>query len=237
MGCFLMDLILEGVIQALRLLIMGDPEVIRVTLLSLQVSLGATALSLAVGMPLGTALALNHFPGRNLAVSFVNTGMGVPPTVVGLIGVILLWRSGPFGFTHIIYTPWAIMIAQFAIATPIITGITLAAIQQINPKLRLQILSLGANRWQYFWLLIREARLPLMAATMAGFGAVISEVGAAIMVGGNIMGHTRVLTTAIVMESSKGEFALAIALGVILMLMVYLVNLVLTTIQQRARPL
>ncbi len=236
-GVFLMDLILEGVIQALELLIMGDPEVMRVTLLSLQVSLGATALSLAIGMPLGTALALNHFPGRNLAVSFVNTGMGVPPTVVGLIGVILLWRSGPFGFTHIIYTPWAIMIAQFAIATPIITGITLAAVQQINPKLRLQILSLGADRWQYFWLLIREARLPLLAATMAGFGAVISEVGAAIMVGGNIMGHTRVLTTAIVMESSKGEFALAIALGVILMLMVYLVNLVLTTVQQRARPL
>ena len=232
-----MDLILEGIVQALKLLIEGDPEVVRVTLLSLQVSLGATALSLAVGMPLGTMLALKQFPGRNIAVSFVNTGMGVPPTVVGLIAVILLWRSGPLGFTQIIYTPWAIVIAQFFIATPVVTGITLAAVQQISPKLRLQILSLGADRWQYFWLLIREARLPLLAATMAGFGAVISEVGAAIVVGGNIMGHTRVLTTAIVMESSRGNFALAIALGVILMLIVYTVNFALTTIQQRARPL
>lgn len=232
-----MDLIFDGIVQALRLLVSGDPEVVRVTLLSLQVSLGATALSLAVGMPLGVALALNQFPGRNIAVSFVNTGMGVPPTVVGLIAVILLWRSGPLGFTHIIYTPWAIVIAQFFIATPIVTGITLAAVQQINPKLRLQILSLGADRWQYFWLLIREARLPVLAAAMAGFGAVISEVGAAIVVGGNIMGHTRVLTTAIVMESSRGDFALAIALAVILMLIVYSVNFALTTIQQRARPL
>lgn len=232
-----MDLIIGGIVQALELLTAGDPEVVRVILLSLQVSLGATVLSLAVGTPLGTVLALTRFPGRNLAVGFVNTGMGMPPTVVGLMGAILLWRTGLFGFTDILFTPWAIMLAQFTIATPIITGITLAAVQQINPKLRLQILSLGANRWQYLWLLIREARLPLLAAAMAGFGSVISEVGAAMMVGGNIKGHTVVLTTAIVTETSKGNFALALAFAVILMLMVFSVNLILTTVQQRARPL
>ena len=232
-----MDLIFQGIVRAIQLLLAGDPEVVRVTLLSLQVSLTATALSLAVGMPLGAILALSRFPGRNFVVSLVNTGMGMPPVVVGLIVAIMLWRSGPFGFLRAMYTPAAMVIAQFIIAAPIVIGITLAAIQQINPKLRLQILALGANRLQYFWLLVREARLPLLAATMAGFGAVISEVGASMMVGGNIMGHTRVLTTATVMETSKGEFAVAIALSVILMLMVYLVNLALTMVQQRSRPM
>lgn len=228
-----MDLIWQGITQAFWLLVTGDPEVVRVTLLSLAVSCSATVLSLIVGIPLGMALALSRFPGRQLVVSLVNTGMGMPPVVVGLFVMIMLWRNGPLGLLHLLFTPTAMIIAQLVIAAPMVTGITLAAIGSLNPKLRLQILALGATRWQMLWLLMREARLPLLAAVMAGFGAVISEVGASQMVGGNIMGQTRVLTTATVMESSKGNFDVAIALSIILMLLVYGVNLVLTYAQQR----
>jgi tungstate transport system permease protein len=170
-------------------------------------------------------------------VSLVNTGMGMPPVVVGLFVTIFLWRNGPFGDLRLLYSPAAMVIAQTVIAAPMVTGISLAAIGSLNPKLRLQILALGATRWQMLLLLAREAKLPLMAAVMAGFGAVISEVGASMMVGGNILGQTRVLTTAIVMENSKGNFDVAIALGLILMVLVYAVNLLLTYAQQRQRPL
>ncbi len=231
-----MDLIWEGVVQAVGLITGGDPEVLGVTLLSLAVSGSATALSLLIGVPLGVALALASFPGRRVVVSLVNTGMGLPPVVVGLFVTIFLWRNGPFGFLHILYTPAAMVIAQCVIASPIVDGLTLAAIGQLNPKLRLQILALGASRWQMVLLLLREARLPLLAAVMAGFGAVISEVGASMMVGANIQGSTRVLTTAIVGVNSAGDIGYAIALSVILLLLVYAVNLVLTLIQQRSRP-
>jgi tungstate transport system permease protein len=162
--------------------------------------------------------------------------MGLPPVVVGLFVTILIWRSGPFGFLDILYTPTAIIVAQTVIATPIIAGITLAAIQQLHPDLRLQILALGATRWQMLGLLAREARLPLMAAVMAGFGGVISEVGASIMVGGNVKDSTRVLTTATVMETGMGNFDTAIALSLILMVLTFSVNALLTHIQQRDRP-
>ncbi len=231
-----MELIIQGIINAFRLLIHGDPEVIRVTLLTLGVSLSATAISLVIGITAGTAIGLSRFMGRRFLVSLINTGMGAPPVVVGLIDSVILWRTGPLGILGLMYTPYAIVIAQCIISLPIITGFTMASIQQIDPKLRLQILALGASRWQYLWLLIRDTRLPLLAAVMAGFGSIISEVGAAMMVGGNIKGETRVLTTAIVLENSKGEFGMAIALGIILMILVYLVNVLLTTVQQRSKP-
>lgn len=230
-----MDLIFEGIVQAFKLLIHGDPEIWKITLLSLGVSLSATAISLFIGVSMGTAIALTKFLGRRFLVSLINTGMGSPPVVIGLVVTIMLWRNGPLGIFHLLYTPAAMVIAQCVISLPIITGFTMASIQQIDPKLRLQITALGASRWQLVWLLLKESRLPLLAAVMAGFGAVISEVGASMMVGGNITGQTRVLTTAIVMEVGKGEFALAIALGVILMVLVFLVNLLLTMIQQRSK--
>ena len=232
-----MDLIFTGTKHALWLLLSGDPEVWRITFLSLQISLTATAISMLLGVPLGTYLALAEFPGRRFVLSLVNTGMSLPPVVVGLFITILLWRSGPLGFFRILYTPTAMIIAQVVIAAPIVTGLTVAAIQQLNPKLRLQILALGASRTQLVWLLLREARLPLLAAIMAGFGGVVSEIGASMMVGGNILGHTRVLTTATVMETSKGNFEVAIALSVILLLLIFVVNAVLTYTQQRRRPL
>jgi tungstate transport system permease protein len=156
--------------------------------------------------------------------------------VVGLFVTISLWRSGPLGFLEILYTPTAIIIAQTVIATPIVMGISLAAIQHLPANLKLQILALGATRLQMVWILVKEARLPLLAAIMAGFGGVISEVGASIMVGGNIKGYSRVLTTATVMETGKGNFDIAMALSIILLLLAFTINAILTSIQQRERP-
>jgi len=231
-----MQLILEGIKKAFWLLITFDPEVMGITWLSLQVSGLATLISLLFGVTLGTTVALCRFPGRKIVVSLINTGMGLPPVVIGLFVTILLWRNGPLGFFGILYTPAAMVIAQVIIATPIVMGISLAAIQQLPATLRLQILALGATRFQMVWLLIKEARLPLLAGVMAGFGGVISEVGASIMVGGNIKGYSRVLTTATVMETSRGNFDIAIALSLILLLLAFAVNLLLTLIQQRQRP-
>jgi len=231
-----MDLILEGIYKAFYLLFTLDPEVMGVTLLSLQLSGTATLISLLIGISVGTAVALAEFPGRKFVVSLINTGMGLPPVVVGLFVTIFLWRNGPLGFLGILYTPAAMILAQAVIATPIVMGITLAAIQALPKNLRLQILALGATRIQMVWILAKEAKLPLLAGVMAGFGGVISEVGASIMVGGNIKGYSRVLTTATVMETSRGNFDIAIALGIILLLLAYFINLILTHIQQRERP-
>lgn len=230
-----MDLIWQGIMQAADLLLHADREVIRILLLSLLVSGVATLASLLVCVPAGTALALTQFPGRQFVISLVNAGMGLPPVVAGLFISIMLWRSGPLGMLHLLYTPWAMVIAQFILASPLVTGFTLATMQQISPKMRYQILALGASHFQMLILLLRETRLPLMAAVMAGFGAVISEVGASMMVGGNILGQTRVLTTAIVMETGKGNFAMAMALGIILLLLVYAASFTVTLLQQRGR--
>jgi len=230
------DIIIEGIKQAFILLFTLDPEVLGITWLSLKVSGTATFISLLIGVSVGTVVALTQFPGRKFVVSLINTGMGLPPVVVGLFVTIFLWRNGPLGFLEILYTPTAIIIAQAVIATPIVMGISLAAIQNLPANLRLQILALGATRLQMVWILVKEAKLPLLAAVMAGFGGVISEVGASIMVGGNIKGYSRVLTTATVMETGKGNFDIAMALGIILLLLSFAVNAILTHIQQRERP-
>ncbi|MFN8412875.1 MAG: ABC transporter permease [Anaerolineales bacterium] len=210
-----------------------DSEIFQITFLSLQVSTIATLISLLIGLPLGTWLALGSFRGRSFILSIVNTGMALPPVVVGLVVAITLWRSGPLGDLKLIYTPWAIVIAQTIISAPVVTGLTAAALEALDPRLQQQLLGLGASRLQMIWHLWREARLPLLAALMAGFGSVISEVGASMMVGGNIRGQTRVLTTAIVLETAKGEFEKALALSALLLTLTYLINLALTSIQQR----
>ncbi len=231
-----MDLILEGLVKAFQLIASLDPEVLGITWLSLKVSGLATLISVLSGFQAGWSSPLPGFPAKKFVVSVVNTGMGLPPVVVGLFVTVFLWRNGPLGFLNILYTPTAIILAQAVIATPIVMGISIAALQNLPAKMRLQILSLGATRLQMVWILIREARLPLMAAVMAGFGGVISEVGASIMVGGNILDYTRVLTTATVMETSKGNFDVAFALSIILLLLVFIVNYIFTLIQQRERP-
>jgi tungstate transport system permease protein len=229
-----MDLVWSGLRQALALMA-SDGEIWAILWLSLQVSSLATLIALGLGIPAGAALALSRFPGRGLLVSAVNTGMGLPPVVVGLFVTLLLWRSGPLGDLEILYTPAAIVIAQAVIASPIVTGITLAAVGQVPREFRLQLLALGASRIQMVWLVLREARLPMLAAVMAGFGGIISEIGASMMVGGNIKGQTRTLTTAMVLETGKGNFDVAIALSLLLLTLVFLVSWALTTIQQR-RP-
>ncbi len=231
-----MELILDGIRTAIALIFSLDREVLAITLLSLRISSCATLASLLIGVPVGVFLALSNFPGRRLVVSLVNTGMGLPPVVVGLFVTIFLWRNGPLGFLEILYTPSAMILAQSVIATPLVTGITIAAIQNLPANLKLQVRALGATRLQTVWILVRESRLPLLAAVMAGFGGVISEVGASIMVGGNIKGQTRVLTTATVMETGQGNFDKAIALSLILLLLAFAVNYLLTVIQQRERP-
>ena len=227
-----MSLLLEGLREALRLLVAGDREVWGILAFSLQVSGTATALALLLGIPAGSALALSRFPGRSILVAGVNAGMGLPPVVVGLFVSIMLWRSGPLGWMEILYTPVAIVIAQAVIAVPIVTGITLAAVQNVPAPFRLQLVALGASRTQMVAVVLREARLPMLAAIMAGFGAVISEIGASLMVGGNIKGQTRTLTTAMVLETGKGNFELAIALSLLLLALLFVVNWVLTRIQQ-----
>jgi tungstate transport system permease protein len=227
------QLLWEGLKQSIILLFSGDPEVLQITLLSLQVSGLATAISLGLGLPIGSLLALGNFPTRRFWISLVNTGMALPPVVVGLVVSISLWRSGPLGDLNWIYTTTAMVVAQTIIAAPVVTGLTVSALQQLDPRLRQQLLGLGASRLQMVLALWREARLPLLAALMAAFGSVISEIGASMMVGGNIRYHTRVLTTAIATATSQGDFALALALSGLLLLMAYLINLTLTWIQQR----
>jgi tungstate transport system permease protein len=210
-------------------------DLVQITLLSLGVSGVATAISLLIGLPLGTLLALSVFRSRGVVLSVVNTGMALPPVVAGLAIALLLWRSGPLGDLNLIYTPTAIIVAEVVIATPVILGLSAAGIGQLDPRLQVQLRGLGASRYQTVWWLWREARLSLLAALMAGFGSVISEVGAAMMVGGNISGQTRVLTTAIVLDVGRGDFGTAIELAGILLALAFIVNGVLTWAQQSGR--
>jgi len=228
-----MDLIWDGIREAARLWWSGDAEIIEITLRTLGISAAATALALAIGTPLGAVLALRRFLGRGLIVAAVNTGMGMPPVVVGLLVALILWRTGPLGDLNLIYTPTAMVVAQFLLSLPLVVGFSLASIQSVNPRLIGQMWAMGANRWQVLWLLIRETRLGLLAAVMAGFGAAISEVGASMQVGGNLAGETRVLTTATVLETGRGNFEVAIALSLVLVVLAFIVNLVLTAVQQR----
>lgn len=217
-----------GLAGAVGLLLGGDPATWGIVLLSLRVSMTATALALLLGVPLGALLALARFPGRTLVVGAVHAGMGLPPIVVGLVVSLLLFRGGPFGPLGLLYTPAAMILAQAAIATPIVAGLTLAALAGLDPRFALLLRSLGASPPRAAWWLLREARLPLLAAVIAGFGAVISEVGAALMVGGNIKGETRVLTTATVLEVGRGNFETALALSAVLLALTYAVTLALT---------
>jgi len=230
-----MDVLREGFLQALRLLVSGDAETWAITLLTLRVSLTATALAVLVGLPLGAAVALGSFRGRRLLLAAANTGMGLPPVVVGLFVTVMLWRSGPLGALGLLYTPTAMVLAQAVIATPVVVALVAAALQQVDPEFVVQMQGLGAGRARALLALLAEARLPLLAAGMAAFGAVVSEVGAAQMVGGNLAGETRVLTTAAVLATSRGEFALAIAFGLVLLLIAFAVNVVVTLAAQRER--
>jgi tungstate transport system permease protein len=225
----------EGLREAGRLLAAGDRELLDILLLSLRVTGVATVVAMLLGVPAGVFLGLRRFRGHAFFVTLVNAGMGLPPVVVGLGVFLLLARSGPLGGLELLYTPTAMIIAQVIIATPVVVGVTLAGIQGLDPRLARQILALGASRVQLYVALVREARVVLLAALAAGFGAIISEVGAVMLVGGNLRGQTRVMTTAIVLETRQGRFARAIALALVLLLIALVVNAAFTLVQQRRR--
>ncbi|WP_026671888.1 ABC transporter permease [Alkalihalobacterium bogoriense] len=229
-----MDLFFEGFQKAVEMIVQGDKEILHITLTTLRVCFTAIIISTCIGLPLGVFLGLTHFPGRRIILVLVNIGMGLPPVVAGLYITMLLWRSGPLGQFSFLYTVEAIIAAQVLVSLPIVIGLTSAAFQQIDPKMLLQIKAMGATKLQMVILLLKELKLAILAAVMAGFGRVLAEVGAAMMVGGNIKGETRILTTAMVMEVSKGNFEIAIALSFILMALAFLITFILTSLQQRS---
>jgi tungstate transport system permease protein len=223
----------QGFAEAVRLLGGGDAELWSIVFRTLAISGLATLLAMLAGVPLGYAIARGQFRGRTALLALVNTGMGMPPVVVGLVVWLMLTRSGPLGGLDLIYTRRAMVLAQFFIATPLVVGFTAASVQALPPQLPDLLASLGAGRLRTLWILSREAKLGLLAAVMAGFGAIVSEVGASMTVGGNLRGSTRVLTTAIVTETSRGDLPVALALGIVLLLLAFLVNVLLTLLQQR----
>jgi tungstate transport system permease protein len=230
-----MEILTDAIRDALRLLLSGQQGVLEIFLLSMRVSGIAVVLGVLIGMPVGVMTALYRFPARGLLITLIHTGFALPPVVVGLFVYMLLSRSGPAGHLDLLFTPPAMIMAQAVLAAPYVAGITLAAVQAVPPDVRLQARALGASSLQAVRAHVREARLGLVAAVIAGFGAVISEVGAVMMVGGNILGETRVMTTAIVLETRRGNFSTALALGLVLLFFAFTVNLALTHLQQRDR--
>jgi tungstate transport system permease protein len=230
-----MNLIWEAIGDAAGLVVRADPELMRIAGLSLLVSGVATAIAAAIGIPLGVALHIGHFPGRGPATTLVNAGMAVPPVVVGLLVYLLLSRAGPLGFLAWLFTPSAMVLAQTIISLPLIAGFTMAAVQGVDPMLRLQIQSLGATPAQATRTILWEARAGVTVAVVAGFGSIISEVGAVMLVGGNIEGETRVLTTAIVLQTRMGAFDLALALSFVLLAITFALNGVVLLLQGGVR--
>jgi tungstate transport system permease protein len=227
-----MELFGDAIVQAVRLLASFDGYVFQILWRSIQVSGGAIVIAVLIGLPVGVLLGVARFPGRRSLVALVYTGFALPPVVIGLLVYLLLSRQGPIGGLEILFSPTAMVVAQAVLAAPYVAGVSLAAVQAVPPDVRLQARALGASRSRALWMQVREARLGILAAVIAGFGAVISEVGAAMMVGGNIAGETRVLTTAIVLETRRGNFETAMALGFILLAIVLVVNMLLTRVQQ-----
>jgi len=228
-----METFIQALREAVRLLVTLDPYVLEILLLSVRVSGLAIVLAVAAGLPVGIAVGLGRFPGRRIAVALVHTGFALPPVVVGLFVYMMLSRRGPIGGLDLLFSPGAMTAAQALLAAPYVAGVSLAAVQAVPGDVRLQARALGAGRLRSLWMHVREARVGIVAAVIAGFGAVISEVGAAMMVGGNILGETRVLTTAIVLETRRGNFALAMALGLILLAIVFVINILLARVQSR----
>jgi tungstate transport system permease protein len=226
--------IARGFEQAIRLILAGDPGLMEIISLSLRVSGLALLLSSLLGVPSGAALGLTRTRLHGLITAILYTGMGLPPVVVGLFVYLVLSRSGPLGSLAWLFTPKAMVTAQVIIAFPLVTGLTMTSVQTVDPALRLQVRALGATRVQEAWSVLMEARIGVVAALVAAFGGIISEVGAVMLVGGNIAGKTRVLTTAIVLETRQGEFAPAIALGVILLLLAFAANVALLRLRGRA---
>jgi tungstate transport system permease protein len=228
-----MDSLLQGFIKAFELILHLDQTLFGIIFLSLKVSGSALLIATAFGLPVGALLGLKRFPGRDLAISSMNTLMGLPPVVVGLFVYLLLSRKGPLGFIGLLYSPSAMIIAQTILALPIVTALCHSAIVNIDPIIRQAARTLGATPNQETLTVIREARYGIFSAVIAAFGRVMAEVGSILIVGGNIAGYTRVMTTTIALETDKGNFELALALGIILLAISFVINAVLHGVQKR----
>ena len=219
-----MEYVWEGIIQAFRLILSLDREVLEVVVISLKVSCASTLLACMLGVPLGLLIGLRAFPGRSAVITVLQTLMALPTVVVGLTVYSFLSRRGPLGALGLLYTPYAIILGEFILILPIITALSVSAVRSVDPRVRRAARTLGADDVQVAFAVLREGRLGILASVMAGFGRVIAEVGCAMMLGGNIRGSTRTMTTAIALETSKGEFGFGIALGVILIFIALSVN-------------
>jgi tungstate transport system permease protein len=228
-----MDEITRGLAQAIRLIVSADPALFEIIFLSLRVTGLALVISTLVGVPVGAGLGLSRLRVRGFITALLYTGMGLPPVVVGLFVYLMLSRSGPFGMLGWLFTPSAMVVAEVIISFPLVAGLTMTAVQGTDPALRVQVRSLGATRLQETWAVLSEARIGVVAAIVAAFGSIISEVGAVMLVGGNIDGKTRVLTTAIVLDTRTGDFDLAIALGIILLALAFAANVAMLQLQRR----
>lgn len=225
--------IYRGFLQAIHLIVTGDQQLLTITSLSLRVTGIALLFSTLVGVPLGSFMGLRRFFGRTVVIAFLYTGMGFPPVVVGLFVYLMLSRVGPMGFLGWLFTPKAMIVSQVIISFPLVAGFTMAAVMSVDPNLRQQVLALGATEWQATVAILKEARIGVIVSIIAGFGSIISEVGSVMLVGGNIKDSTRVLTTAIVLETRKGNFDLAIALGIVVLVLAFLANVFMLRLQGR----
>ena len=226
-----MTILLNAIQEAITLILSGDPLILEIVLRSLHVSIVALIISIIIGIPTGAWFALTDFPFKRILTAIIYTGMGLPPVVVGLVVYLLLSRQGPMGDLGWLFTIPAMILAQTIIATPMIIGVTLSSVLAVDPDLRPQLQALGATPWQATMTLLTEARFGVIVGLAAGFGSIISEVGAVMLVGGNIDGSTRVLTTAIVLETRQGNFDLALALGIILLGISFMANFVMVMLQ------
>jgi tungstate transport system permease protein len=225
--------LLQGFAKAFELLVTLDREVLDITGRTLYIAVSSSVLATVIFMPLGSLIYFNRFTGKRLLITIIQTLYSIPTVVVGLLCFIVFSRTGPLGYFQLIYTPTMMILGQMILIAPIILGLTISALNGVDKNITDTALSLGASGWQTAWMTIREARFAVMGALILGFGRAISEVGLALMVGGNIRGYTRVITTDIALETSKGDVSLAIALGIILLVMALIINLVLNRVQQR----
>lgn len=228
-----MNYFLQAIEEAIRLIVTFDGEVLIITFTSLKVSTIAILFATVTGVPAGFLIGITTFKGRGVIITLLNTLMALPTVVIGLLGYALISRRGPLGGLELLFTPTAMIMGQYILATPIIMALTISATQSVDPRIRHTAIVLGANAFQSAMAMLLEARFALMAAIIAGFGRVIGEVGAAMMLGGNIKGYTRNLSTAIALETSKGEFGFGLALGLILMTVALTVNFLLRFLQRK----
>ncbi|MCL0087935.1 ABC transporter permease [Dehalococcoidia bacterium] len=223
----------QGFVKALELIISLDPEVMEIAWRSLRISAASTVLASLICIPIGGLIHFRSFRGKRILINIIQTFYSFPTVAVGLLVFLMISRAGPLGFLGILFTPAAMVVGQMVLITPILLGLTISALSGVDKAIKDTAISLGATEFQAIWAIIKEARYAVMAAVTMGFGRAISEVGCAMMVGGNIRGFTRIMTTAIALETVRGELELAIALGIILIGLALIINVVLNIVQQR----